>query len=269
MSPPGRRAVPGRRPIDGLSFRAVTSRDIRAPNLSELFAAPVVTNTTVLFKGSPFNVLGETVGNPALKPEIARNTTFGMTLAQPQFLPGFSASIDYYDIRVNNEIAALTAQQEADLCAGGNQQLCSQMLLTSPTPNTNYIRVQSFNLAKVRDEGVDIEVMYRTGLSALRLPGAVDSACLGDPHHQLPDRLRPAQLDSHSERGSQSGQCRHLEQRPVLEGRVHPRLGRRKVRPDASPSVGSAMVFTLGNTSSVRRIVRSRPSIIRPLTTMS
>jgi len=160
-------------PIDGLSFRAVTSRDIRAPNLSELFAAPVVTNTTVLFKGSPFNVLGETVGNPALKPEIARNTTFGLTLAQPQFLPGFSASIDYYDIRVNNEIAALTAQQEADLCAGGNQQLCSQMLLTSPTPNTNYIRVQSFNLAKVRDEGVDIEVMYRTGLSALRLPGAV------------------------------------------------------------------------------------------------
>ncbi len=121
-------------PIDGLSFRAVTSRDIRAPNLSELFAAPVVTNTTVLFKGSPFNVLGETVGNPALKPEIARNTTFGVTLAQPQFLPGFSASIDYYDIRVNNEISALTAQQEADLCAGGNQQLCSQMLLTSPTP---------------------------------------------------------------------------------------------------------------------------------------
>jgi outer membrane receptor protein involved in Fe transport len=160
-------------PIDGLSFRAVTSRDIRAPNLSELFAAPVVTNTTVLFKGSPFNVLGETVGNPALKPEIARNTTFGLTLAQPQFLPGFSASIDYYDIRVNNEISALTAQQEADLCAGGNQQLCAQMLLTSPTPNTNYIRVQSFNLAKVRDEGVDIEIMYRTGLSALRLPGAV------------------------------------------------------------------------------------------------
>jgi len=160
-------------PIDGLSFRAVTSRDIRAPNLSELFAAPVVTNTTILFKGTPYNLLGETVGNPDLKPEIARNTTFGITLAQPQFLPGFSASIDYYDIRVNNEIAALTAQQEADLCAGGNQQLCSQMLLTSPVPNTNYIRVQSFNLAKVRDEGVDIEVMYRTGLSALRLPGAL------------------------------------------------------------------------------------------------
>ena len=86
-------------PIDGLSLRAVTSRDIRAPNLSELFAAPVVTNTTVIFKGAPYNVLGETVGNANLKPEIAHNTTFGVTLSQPEFLPGFSASIDYYDIR--------------------------------------------------------------------------------------------------------------------------------------------------------------------------
>ena len=160
-------------PIDGLSLRAVTSRDIRAPNLSELYAAPVVTNTTVIFKGTTYNLLGETVGNPNLKPEIAHNTTFGIALSQPQFLPGFSASIDYYDIRVENEISALTAQQEADLCAGGNQQLCSQMLLTSPTPNTNYIRVQSFNLAKVRDEGYDIEVMYRAGLAPLALPGSV------------------------------------------------------------------------------------------------
>jgi outer membrane receptor protein involved in Fe transport len=160
-------------PVDGLSLRAVTSRDIRAPNLSELFAAPVVTNTTVIFKGAPYNVLGETVGNANLKPEIAHNTTFGITLSQPEFLPGFSASIDYYDIRVENEISALTAQQEADLCSGGNQQLCSQMLLTSPTPNTNFIRVQSFNLAKVRDEGYDVEVMYRMGLTALRLPGSL------------------------------------------------------------------------------------------------
>ena len=160
-------------PIEGLSLRAVTSRDIRAPNLSELFAAPVVTNTTVIFKGAPFNVLGETVGNANLKPEIAHNTTFGIALSQPEFLPGFSASIDYYDIRVTNQISALTAQQEADLCADGNQQLCSQMLLTSPIPNTNYIRVQAFNLANVRDEGYDIEMMYRTGLTAVHLPGSL------------------------------------------------------------------------------------------------
>jgi outer membrane receptor protein involved in Fe transport len=32
--------------------------------------------------------------------------------------------------------------------------------------------VQAFNLAKVRDEGYDIEAMYRTGLAALALPGS-------------------------------------------------------------------------------------------------
>lgn len=160
-------------PLSGLSLRAVTSRDIRAPNLSELFAPPVVTNSTVNFNGNNITVLGETVGNTNLKPEIARNTTFGIVLSQPDFLPGFSASIDYYDIRLTNEISTLTAQNEVDLCSAGNQQLCSQMLLTSTAPNTNYVRVQSFNLAKVRDEGYDIEAMYRTGLTALRLPGSV------------------------------------------------------------------------------------------------
>ena len=160
-------------PIDGLSFRAVTSRDIRAPNLSELFAPTVVTNTTVIANNKNITVLGETVGNANLKPEIARNTTFGVVLSQPEFLPGFSASIDYYDIRIANEISTLTAQNEVDLCAAGNQALCSQMLLTSTLPNTNYVRIQSFNLATVRDEGFDIEAMYRTGLSALRLPGSV------------------------------------------------------------------------------------------------
>jgi outer membrane receptor protein involved in Fe transport len=160
-------------PIEGLSFRAVTSRDIRAPNLSELFAPTVVTNSFVISNGKNITVLGETVGNTNLKPEIARNTTFGIVLSQPEFLPGFSASIDYYDIKIANEISTLTAQNEVDLCAAGNQALCSQMLLTSTLPNTNYVRVQSFNLATVRDKGFDIEAIYRTGLSALRLPGSV------------------------------------------------------------------------------------------------
>jgi len=160
-------------PIDGLSFRAVTSRDIRAPNLSELFAPTVVTNTFVISNGQNVTVLGETVGNPNLKAEISRNTTFGVVLSEPTYLPGFSASIDYYDIKIANQISTLTAQQEVDLCAAGNQSLCSQMLLNSPLANTNFVKVQAFNLAKVREKGFDIETSYRTGLSALRIPGSL------------------------------------------------------------------------------------------------
>jgi iron complex outermembrane receptor protein len=149
-------------PIEGLSIRAVASRDIRAPNLSELFAPPVVVNGTVLFEGRNINILGETVGNRNLEPEIARNNTFGVTLSDPAFLPGFSVSVDYYDIKLTDMIATLSAQQEVDLCVAGNQALCSQMLLTSTIPNTNFVRVQSFNLSKARNKGLDIEAMYRT-----------------------------------------------------------------------------------------------------------
>ena len=160
-------------PFTGLSLRAVTSRDIRAPNLSELFAPPVVVNGTVVFGGQNINILGITVGNTNLRPEIARNTTFGIVLSEPDWFPGFSASVDYYDIKLTNLISVLTSQQEVDLCVAGNQLLCSQMLLTSTVPNTNFVRVQAFNLAKARNKGLDIEMTYRTELAGLRLPGTL------------------------------------------------------------------------------------------------
>lgn len=166
-------------PLSGLSLRAVTSRDIRAPNLSELFAPPVVVNATVIFGGQNLNVLGMTVGNTDLVPEIARNTTFGIVLSEPDFLPGFSASIDYYDIKLTGLISSLTAQQSVDLCVAGNQALCSQMLLTSPIPNTNFVRVQAFNLAKARNKGLDIEMTYNTDLAGLGIPGALTLRALG------------------------------------------------------------------------------------------
>lgn len=159
-------------PISGLSLRAVTSRDIRAPNLSELFAPPVVVNATVIFGGQNLNVLGMTVGNTDLRPEIARNTTFGIVLSEPEFFPGFSISVDYYDIKLSNLISTLTPQQEVDLCVAGNLLLCSQMLLTSTIPNTNFVRVQAFNLAKARNKGLDIEATYRTELG-LGIPGSL------------------------------------------------------------------------------------------------
>jgi iron complex outermembrane receptor protein len=130
-------------------------------------------NGTVIFGGQNLNILGVTVGNTDLRPENARNTTFGIVLSEPDFLPGFSASIDYYDIKLTNLISTLTPQQEVDLCVAGNQLLCSQMLLTSPLPNTNFVRVQAFNLAKARNKGLDIEMTYRTELAGLGIPGSV------------------------------------------------------------------------------------------------
>ncbi|MFS2213655.1 TonB-dependent receptor domain-containing protein [Telluria sp. Tellsp104] len=156
-------------PIDGLRFRAVSSKDVRAPNLSELFAAPVVVNNQVQYQGNTVSVQQRTVGNTNLRPEIARNNSFGIVLSQPSWAPGFSTSLDYYDIKVNDVISTLSIQQEVDLCVAGNQEICQAMVLNSP--GNNYVTVQNFNLASLHLKGFDIESAYRTNLDKFNLPG--------------------------------------------------------------------------------------------------
>jgi outer membrane receptor protein involved in Fe transport len=150
--------------ISGLRFRAVSSKDVRAPNLSELFAAEIVINNTVNYLGNNITVQQRTVGNTELRPEEARNNEFGIILSQPDWAPSFSLSLDYFDIKVDDVISTLGAQQEVDLCVAGNQDLCKAMLLTSTVPNTNYVRLQAFNLASMETKGYDIEASYRIAI---------------------------------------------------------------------------------------------------------
>lgn len=164
-------------PIDGLRLRGVTSKDVRAPNLSELYAAPVVVNNVVQYQGNTISVQERTVGNTALRPEIARNNSFGIVLSQPTWAPGFSVSLDYFDIKVKGVIAALTIQQEVDLCVAGNQEICAAMVLNNP--GNNYVTVQNFNLASLHTKGFDIETSYRTGLERVNLPGRFTFRALG------------------------------------------------------------------------------------------
>jgi hypothetical protein len=157
--------------IDGVRLRAVTSRDVRAPNLSELFAPVVITNNVVNHKGTTLTVQQQVTGNTALKPEVARSSELGIVLAQPRWAPGFSASLDYYTIKVNGVISTLGLQQEVDLCDAGHQDLCAAMVLDSPVPTNNYVRLQQFNLASLKLKGYDIETTYRGSMAGLGLPG--------------------------------------------------------------------------------------------------
>ncbi|WP_294333430.1 TonB-dependent receptor [uncultured Sphingomonas sp.] len=169
-------------PIDGIRLRAVTSRDVRAPNLSELFAAPTV--TTLPNFANPFPPAGavqafqNTVGNPNLKPEIARNTEVGITLANPHWLPGLSLSVDYYTIKLSGVVSTLSADQIVRFCFEGNQAFCGGFVLNSPVQGGNFINVQPFNLASWKTSGVDIEASYRWA-RPLGLPGNFTVRALG------------------------------------------------------------------------------------------
>lgn len=157
-------------PLDGFRIRAVTSRDVRAPNLSELFAAQIVTNATIISNGTAVQIQNRATGNTDLDPEIARNTEVGVVLSNPSWFPGFSASVDYYTIKIGNAITALSNQQIVDLCAAGSQIQCAKLQLNGPV-GTNYVEVSAFNAASITTKGFDIETSYRMSLSGVGLPG--------------------------------------------------------------------------------------------------
>ncbi|MGH6747626.1 TonB-dependent receptor plug domain-containing protein [Novosphingobium sp.] len=160
-------------PLDGIRLRAVTSRDVRAPNLSELFAAPTVTtvpNFNDPFRNQAVQIFQNTIGNPNLKPEVARNTELGIVLSRPSWLPGLSLSFDYYRIKLDGVVSTLSADQIVRFCFEGNQAFCGGFQLDGPQ-GTNFVNVQPFNLASWKTSGFDIEASYQWQ-QPLGLPGS-------------------------------------------------------------------------------------------------
>ena len=150
-------------PLDGFRLRAVTSRDVRAPNLSELFAAPTTTtvpNFTDPFRNTQVLIIQNSLGNPNLRPEIARSTEAGVVLSRPSWAPGLSLSFDYYTIKVNDVVSSLSAAQIVNLCFQGNTETCGAFNLQN-TAGPNFVNVQAFNLASIKTSGFDIEGSYQ------------------------------------------------------------------------------------------------------------
>ena len=188
-------------PLPGLRLRGNIARAVRAPNQSELFtpfgqnfslvgdpcdvnnigsgtanraanclAAGVPAGTAIQYLDSlPF----KSGGNNALKAEVSNSITVGGVF-QPRFLPGFSASIDYYDIKVKKAINNLSAQFILNQCydlSSLNNVFCSfftratgAQLGHDQLPFAvldNSLHVTPFNFAKLRARGLDMEFAYR------------------------------------------------------------------------------------------------------------
>jgi outer membrane receptor protein involved in Fe transport len=163
-------------PVDGLRLRGVLSRDVRAPNLSELFAAEVVMNNTVTDRTTNIGILNldRQIGNPDLKPEESDNLEAGVVF-RPTWLPGFNLSVDYYKVKITGAIQTLGGQQIVDLCQiNGNTQYCDLFFLGG-TPGTNtpsYVIRQPINLAQIDTDGVNIEASYVFNLESFGIPGS-------------------------------------------------------------------------------------------------
>ena len=174
-------------PVKDLRFRATVSRDIRAPNLNDLYlGGRVRAQQTVIDPRTGLEDTGITqtvVGNPSLKPERATTFTTGVVY-QPGWLPGLATSVDLYDIKIDEAISTLTIQQVVSGCYAGEASLCSLIAYNASGAISSVLNYE-VNVAHEHERGIDAEVDYRRYLDSLHSgwPGAVTFRVLGTYVH--------------------------------------------------------------------------------------
>lgn len=157
------------RPVDDVMFRVTRSRDIRAPNLQELFRGPNASGAISVIDPARNNAVypidhGLQTSNPNLRPEKADTTNLGVVFS-PGFLKGFTASVDVWDVDIKGAILPLDAQEVVNSCYTTRPQLCSAI---TRNPQTGLIATVAYfpiNLATQNMRGIDIEASYRAPLS--------------------------------------------------------------------------------------------------------
>jgi len=167
-------------PIEDIRFRVTRSRDIRAPNLNELFQAGAANSDSVRnpaynpadpSKGpATYGYSATVTGNLALKPEKADSWNVGAVLS-PRFIPGFNFSVDYFRIKMKDAIDTLSAQEIINRCVEGIQAFCDAYSVdpARSTPGQPYLlfRSQPFNFASKLVRGIDFDASYRLPLDRL------------------------------------------------------------------------------------------------------
>jgi iron complex outermembrane recepter protein len=203
-------------PSDGFRLRGNYQRAVRAPNIGELFA-PVVTGLTNLgtdpcagaapvtnallsavcaAQGAPAARLAAgTVPNPAagqanatgggnvnLKPEKADTVTVGFVFSPKALIPGFSVSVDYYNIIVNNAITAATPGDILNDCFGtltaasATSAACTGIRrnpttggLSGPTGTVKGLPQPTTNRGRLSTDGIDLKVNYAREIGEVKL----------------------------------------------------------------------------------------------------
>lgn len=188
-------------PVEALRFRGIYQRAVRAPNLYELYS-PVVAGTGSLSvdpcagpgvsaqtaaiciaQGAPAGSIGNipqpisgqinifSGGNQNLKEEKADTITLGAVLAPPT-MRNFSASVDYYQIKIKDAISQsspfITANQCYVIDQDASSNACSGIVRNPLTgalsgPTNVGVPSQLGNVAAIKTRGIDVAVGYQGG----------------------------------------------------------------------------------------------------------
>lgn len=183
-------------PVRGMNLRTTFSRAQRAPDTTELYSPPrddydtvvdvcsgvtAATTGTIaencrsnagiaaaiaadgVFKQDSTSVNAPNAGNADLKEETAYTFTAGVVV-NPAFLPGFQASVDYYDIRVKDAISALSNTNQMLECysdtSGTDNRFCEAITRDGDGQITRLVNQQE-NLDELRARGIDVAVAFQ------------------------------------------------------------------------------------------------------------
>jgi iron complex outermembrane receptor protein len=200
------RAAAQWRPIPGLGFRGTYSRAERAPTITELFSPPrgnidsvtdICSGVTAATAGTVaqncranggiaaaiaangvFRQLDDDIsvpnsGNPDLKQETAHTFTAGVVL-NPGFLRGFQASVDYWDIKIQNVIRSIEPEDVMYLCyaaeGAAGDRYCNKITRNADGQLTRLVD-QVDNQDQMRRRGIDFALSYRFTLDPLGISG--------------------------------------------------------------------------------------------------
>ena len=180
------------RPISTLLLRGTVSTIFRAPNIGEVFGAPV--NDAPFLGSDPCNHI--TVASPAcvgvpldgsfVNTSIANGTETGAQLSgakaanfpigpeqgksfdlgavySPSFVPGLSLTLDAWRIYLKGTITSVGAQTVLNLCSAGNDVYCPLIRRTQGGPNAGQpitIVEPTTNLGRIDVKGTDLSGSY-------------------------------------------------------------------------------------------------------------
>ncbi len=218
-------------PIRDITLRASWNRAVRAPDLNELFsptsvgsvsgsdpcagavnpATGVVAGGATLAQCERTGVTpaqygtivqcaaglcnGMQGGNENLQAETAITRQLGLVFT-PRFLEGFSATVDYYEITISQEIGTIPFSTLLSECITAGT-FCSSIhrgpageLFGSPTA---YVSGTNVNVGFVKEKGVDFGLQYARNLSdlGLRDAGRVQLSFAGTLVNSLQEQAAP------------------------------------------------------------------------------
>jgi outer membrane receptor protein involved in Fe transport len=178
--------------VSDVRLRYTRSRDIRGPNILELFNSASQGSSNTVFHGVTTPYLTISSGNPDLAPEVADTETYGFVY-RPSWLPGLQASVDYYHISIEGAIGGIPNLIQR--CDQGYAPACAYITITPA--NTLIVRSQVVNLSLVENKGYDFELAYtrpafggnlsmrlianHTTLDETTPPGGSPTTSLGEP----------------------------------------------------------------------------------------